>query len=531
MVGRYYGVAELPRERFESAFNLPTGTRHYVTGNGNTSNFQALLNQVQRGEVIVLPAGIVLTQEFVVPDKPGTGAIYVVAEGIVANTFPVPTGQRVTQAHATAMPTLRTTAAGSRNALFLRGGDCRDWRFVGVRFDIAPNVVHPAVTTSMVQVGHSDATGDTAGWPSEITFDRCLWVVAPTQNVRRGLAANATKLYVTGCSFVGMNCRGFDSQCIGGTRRIHNWHVENCYFEGATENIMLGGGNHGYGPEHRFTDVTVRRSHFRWEPWRNPTDPAYAGVRYALKNHFELKGGSRILFEDNLLDQQWDADQDCAIKLKNQELTGSQYTEDVVIRYTVGEDLMTFIGIAKTYEAGGALERVVVAHNLATMPRYGDGMQLYRGQDLLVRNNTILGSTGRAGVYMNQAGAIPDTALLNNLFHHGTFGMKAAAGGSTPTASLYLATSGSAADGSRTQFARNVFMGSTANPARFPSTNGVSAFPATWEGVGFEDYAGGDYRVAASSPYYKIGTDGNSPGADIDAVLYRTRGCRTGIWT
>jgi hypothetical protein len=36
--------------------------------------------------------------------------------------------------------------------------------------------------------------------------------------------------------------------------------------------------------------------------------------------------------------------------------------------------------------------------------------------------------------------------------------------------------------------------------------------------------AGGDYHLAASSPYKGQATDGTDPGADIDAVLFWTNG-------
>ena len=36
--------------------------------------------------------------------------------------------------------------------------------------------------------------------------------------------------------------------------------------------------------------------------------------------------------------------------------------------------------------------------------------------------------------------------------------------------------------------------------------------------VGFADYAGGNYRLSATSPYHNGATDGTDPGCNIDAL-------------
>jgi len=62
-------------------------------------------------------------------------------------------------------------------------------------------------------------------------------------------------------------------------------------------------------------------------------------------------------------------------------------------------------------------------------------------------------------------------------------------------------------------FLKNVMVGAT--PSLYPPNN---LFPASLDKVGFVDLAGGNYRLAASSPYKKAGTDGRDIGADIDAL-------------
>ena len=52
--------------------------------------------------------------------------------------------------------------------------------------------------------------------------------------------------------------------------------------------------------------------------------------------------------------------------------------------------------------------------------------------------------------------------------------------------------------------------------------------PASLADVGFVNLAGGDYHLAATSPFKNLGTDGKDLGADIDAVNAATQGVQTG---
>lgn len=44
-----------------------------------------------------------------------------------------------------------------------------------------------------------------------------------------------------------------------------------------------------------------------------------------------------------------------------------------------------------------------------------------------------------------------------------------------------------------------------------------------------QNYAGGDMRPATE--LIGTGYNGETPGADVDLINYRTRGCETGVWT
>lgn len=72
-------------------------------------------------------------------------------------------------------------------------------------------------------------------------------------------------------------------------------------------------------------------------------------------------------------------------------------------------------------------------------------------------------------------------------------------------------------------FIRNVLVGGS--PSIYPGDN---VFPRSMSEVGFEDFAGGNYRLSASSPYRNGGTDGKDPGADFGALEAVTAGALPG---
>src|SRR5207237_135202 len=65
----------------------------------------------------------------------------------------------------------------------------------------------------------------------------------------------------------------------------------------------------------------------------------------------------------------------------------------------------------------------------------------------------------------------------------------------------------------------NVIIGVSESP--YPAGN---FFPATATDVAFVDVGHGDYRLARSSRYKGVGTDGRDPGADFAALEAATAG-------
>ena len=61
-----------------------------------------------------------------------------------------------------------------------------------------------------------------------------------------------------------------------------------------------------------------------------------------------------------------------------------------------------------------------------------------------------------------------------------------------------------------------------AGPAAFYPVDNF--FPATFAEVMFQDFAGGNYRLAPASPYNNAGTEGRDIGADFDAIYAAQNG-------
>src|SRR2546422_7330221 len=110
LIGQVRSVAEaavfpeLPRVYLDTTYALPTGPTITVPAGGD---LQGALNSAQPGSVIVLTAGATYTGNFTLPNKSGTGWIYLQSSALTS--LPAP-GTRVTPAQAALMPRILDTS-------------------------------------------------------------------------------------------------------------------------------------------------------------------------------------------------------------------------------------------------------------------------------------------------------------------------------------------------------------------------------------------------------------------------------------
>ncbi len=243
--------------------------------------------------------------------------------------------------------------------------------------------------------------------------------------------------------------------------------------------------------------------------------PTTAGQKWTVKNLIELKNAKQVLIEGNVIENCWKADQKgYAVLLTpaNNGLADWTVVRDVLFQHNtvrhVGAAMI--INGRDTAQGSEYTENIAVYNNLFTdvSTRWGGpgGLMVVGNgtRDVRVNHNTIdhdgfvVAGTGEANIGF---------AFLNNMSRHNQWG-------------IYGDYHGAGFDSINVYFPgismrRTVLAGGTAS--KYPTDN---LFPAASTFVGnFVNAAGGDYRLAASSAFIGMATDGRNIGADIVRLL------------
>ena len=514
---------ELPRVFLDTTYAPPSGNLISVNSGGD---FQAALNTAQPGDIIQLQAGSTFTGNFTLPNKSGTGWIYIRSSAHAS--LPAP-GTRVTPSQAGLMPKIVTSNAAPA---LTTATAAHHYRFVGIEISSSASLTYNVITLE------ASPQTSTAQVPTDLVFDRCYIHGNATGNIRRGIALNSARTAVIDSYLSQFHEVGADSQAIGGWNGPGPFKIVNNFLEGAGENILFGGSDPAISSLVP-ADIEIRRNHF-FKPlsWK-VGDPSYAGIHWSVKNIFELKNARRVLAEGNILENNWvDGQAGMAIlfTVRNQDGNCSWCAvEDVtfqrnILRNTVGGFNIT--GTDDNY-VSQQTSRILIRDNVV----YGVSGRTFQLLnvtsanrpggilDLVVDHNTT--RAGSAVVTLGDSTAADDRhqnpILRNNLFERGTYGVF---GGGVGEGTVALNTYTT-----NYTFAKNVIVGASAGA--YPSQSCAPAstcYPATLDDVGFVDWRNDDYRLASTSPYKNAGTDGKDLGADVDAVLTATAGAISGQW-
>ena len=485
-------------------YSVPTGTTINVPAGGN---FQTALNNAQPGDQIVLAAGATYTGNFTLPVK--TGSSWIIIRTSTPDAQLPAEGQRMKPSYAALLP--KIVSPNTDGAISTAPG-AHHYRFIGVEITTTSNLNY-----GLVLLGDGSPTQNTmAEVPHDLIFDRTYIHGNATGNVSRCVGFNSAASAVIDSYLSACHANGQDAQAIGGWNGPGPFKIVNNYLEASGENVMFGGADPSI-PNLIPSDIEIRRNYF-FKPlaWR-------ASGAWTVKNLLELKLGRRVLIQGNIFENSWAAAQaGFAIVIWSVNQDGGatwSVTEDIWFRENIVRHAASGLQLTDRYDnPSSTTQRVRFDNNLwedINGATWGGDGRLFQ-----VASNT---NALRAIKFYHQTGFSDGTlfTLVSGTTQQFEFGDNIAARGA------YGIHADDAAEGVPALdrhtpgwlFASSLVI--AAPTASYPTGN---SYPASASAVGFVNYGGGDYRLAASSPYKGTATGGTDPGADFAALLSWTNG-------
>lgn len=347
----------------------------------------------------------------------------------------------------------------------------------------------------------------------------------------------------------------------GGTNNNANqvdttWKVVNSFLEAAGENIILGGGGAAIIP----SDIEYRQNYmFKPMTW-NPTSPTYDGIARIVKNCFELKTGTRILFEGNICENTWGGYTQPAHQVENSATNqGGHCPICAVTQITERYNYFTTSGLGfgiSVRPSGGEIpdptnnisvhDNVVdnlgdpILYALQNGPTTTFGTAFTAGTNAIlhdisyVHNTMVFNSaqtimTGMLGISGQITNKMSNFNFNNNLSNKvtgdGITNPSAQCGAdppvncackmNDPTSLMNSCFSSWALTGNAI-----VNNGSTVWPG--VNCTGEASYDSIF--VNYNNGHGGDYHVKPTSSCHNKASDGTDPGANIDLVNQYTKG-------
>lgn len=537
---------EAPRTLFLSTYTPRTGTVRTVNSGGD---LQAAVDAAVPGDHIVLENGAVFQGLLNLPDKTGSGEIYVTSAAVRDGVFTTPLGQRVTSS--AGMATIRHVGSGTGPIMQANGSGRTGWRFDGIQFDLPTggswSYSGGSEIFDLIRLGDYSNSGlysSVLNFPGNFTFDRCRVIGRRDVNVRRGI------------SFAGPNGGVFNSQMldvntilpIGDCVGIICWvaagniHIYNTEIEGPTEHVMPGGvldDNWNADTQIVPYDITVDRCYLRGGTYQDEAHVDWNGSVYNTKNMMETKAGLRIRFSNILTDRHLGKDNQYVMTIKSNGgggLGGGSIhpCRDISIENIKMLNYMggiQFRGIGSTPD--NPIERVRVrnvgmaghrtpAGNYTVSPRSFQLQDVVRYLDIAGVTSVLTpggDGSGWATFTSNAISGSSDIRITDSVLG-ATYGIGYAGapyGGIDPliTGEKTLARLGLISPSSTDYGSASNIRVADAAAAQF-----VSYANATTDNL----------RLQAGSPLKGIGAGGADPGCDWNELDAATAGCISGVW-
>ena len=462
-----------------------------------SQNLQSVIDRARPGDVIELEAGKVYEGPIKLPAKSGDAFVTIQSSGVAQ----LPERKRVGPAQRDLFAKLQTATAGEPVIKTAPGS--HNYRLIGLEV----STTKPDLKAyELISIG--DARQTEADVPHDIVIDRSWIHGFDTQDVQRGVSLNGREITVSYSYINEIHGRGYDTQALCGWNGPGPFHIINNYLEAAGENILFGGADPSIS-ELVPTKIEIR-DNFLFKPlsW-NMKDPSYAGIHWSVKNLLEIKMGRDVTIAGNWLENCWgDAQIGYAVlfTVRNQDgkapwatIENVTFTNNVVKNSEQGFQLLGKDSPNTSKHANG----VTITNNLFTgiSNRF---LTMTEYANVKVSHNTHF----QGGNIMSLYGEIsPGFVYTDNITNrdekgYGIFGDSVGEGNAA------LARYAPNAD-----VKRNVFIG--ANASIYPPGN---AFPKTVEDVGFQDYAGGNFRLSPKSKFKGTGNEKTDPGCQLDPL-------------
>jgi len=554
---KFDGPAELPRVYVKSALaDTPApGKILQVKADGN---LQSTLESATCGDTITLEAGAVFTGHFLLPKKTCDDAHWIIIRTSASDDALPPEGTRLTPCYAgvaslpgrpdfhcfstrNVMAKIVFAGQGGSGPIFFDDG-ANHYRFIGIE------VTRESSNASVVAL--AGPKGPVAA--DHIIFDRVWMHGTPADETRRGLfLSGTTYMAVVDSFFSDFHCmaRGncVDSQAISGAAGdlpMGPYKIVNNFLEASGENILLGGAAATKTP----ADIEIRHN-FLFKPilWM-AKQPGFiggtSGKPFIVKNNFELKNAQRVLFEGNILENDWGGFSQTGISVvltpKNpDDQCPTCRVTDITIRYCKIAHVAGAFLIANVAGGGGGIAAAGEHYSIHDVVIEDIDGEKYNGRgafmvltsneptlrDLKMDHITALS----ARVFANMGNKGPkfqNITFTNNLI--GVYGKRITSTGGGAENCIFQPDRQSPAGVLKNcidslTFTNNVIINGT---GAWPPGN---FFPNDAKSVGFAD---GELRLcrakddACKSPskYAGAGTDGKDIGADIELINAATRG-------
>lgn len=531
----------LPTTTVDNTYPTLTGT---VRGPFTTwATIQAAIDTAVFGDTILIGANggvpIQLGSPLQLKLKAGSGGGgWIIIKGDVSLAS-CPQGTTMTQALAGSigLPKLQCITNNSPAFTTTNNDGTNHYRIVGLDIGVSPTA-KPAINT-LVQIGatasYDNGAVTVAEQPHHIIVDRCYvhglsYTEAGNQRVyvRHGIGMHGAHIAAFDSTIDECNDNDSDSQAIFGLNGSGPYMVHNCLLGAGGEVIMFGGGDpraDALNP----ADITITHNRLRkkysWaaEGWID------------IKNLFELKNARRVLVEGNIMENTWAGAQvgDGILlqTISNDNTLDSPSIQDITIRYNIIRNCVRAVTLSGRVSEGAMVtrqttQRVLVEHNLfesiydlAGVGTLQNGLMGAGQIALHVRHNTFIPggtiqSTGPANLPKGH-----NLRFNDNIMSLGTYGWFAD-GGFQGTAALNQGWHTWQATGNLLfDAAGGSWGGSGAYPAGNSFANG------NYTTIGFTNpVTGGNWSLAAATPYKGTASDGTDPGVDWAAVVAATAG-------